>query len=94
MDFLDNFEKEATSEEIKILITAFKGFFMINTNLSVASELLAKVKSYIDSHKDVDSYIFSSYYRLCSTFYAAKGKYKLFYSSALQFLAYTQAQEI
>ena len=56
--------------------------------------MIAKVKEYIDSHKDVDSYIFSSYYRLCYTFYAAKRKFKLFYNSALQYLAYTQSQEI
>lgn len=55
---------------------------------------MAKVKTFVESHKDVDSYLFSSYYRLCYTYYAAKGKYKLFYTSALQYLAYTQPQEI
>lgn len=53
-----------------------------------------KLKNYIETHKDVDSYIYSSYYRLCYGFYAAKGKYKQFYTSALQFLAYTQPQEL
>lgn len=52
------------------------------------------MKAYIDSHKDVESYIYSSYYKLAFTFYASKRKYKQFYTSALQYLAYTQAQEI
>lgn len=56
--------------------------------------MIAKVKEYIDSHKDVDTYIYSSYYKLAFTFYAAKRRYKQFYTSALQYLAYTQAQEI
>lgn len=55
---------------------------------------MSKLKTYIETHKDVDSYIYSSYYRLCYSFYAAKGKYKQFYTSALQYLAYTQPQEI
>ena len=37
MDFLNGFEKEASNDEIKILITAFKGFFSIGNNISVAS---------------------------------------------------------
>lgn len=52
------------------------------------------MKAYIESHKDVESYIYSSYYKLAFTFYASKRKYKQFYTSALQYLAYTQAQEI
>jgi 26S proteasome regulatory subunit N9 len=92
--FLDGFEKEASSDEIKMLIGAFQGFFSISGNIQKASEIMAKVKTFVESHKDVDSYLFSSYYRLCYTYYAAKGKYKLFYTSALQYLAYTQPQEI
>ena len=94
MEFLEGFEKDTSNEEIKIVLTAFRGFFSIANNLSVAFELIEKVKVYTESHKDVDSYVFSSYYRLCYTFYAAKRKYKHFYNSALQFLAYTKAQEI
>lgn len=75
-------------------MAAFRGFFSIKENISLASEMFHKVKDYIESHKDVDSYIYSAYYRLCYTFYASKGKYKLFYNSALQYLAYTQPQEI
>jgi hypothetical protein len=56
--------------------------------------MISKVKEYIDSHKDVDTYIYSSYYKLALTFYASKRRYKQFYTSALQYLAYTQAQEI
>ena len=55
---------------------------------------MTQVKTYIDTHKDVDTYIYSSYYKLAFTFYASKRKYKQFYTSALQYLAYTQAQEI
>jgi len=84
-------EKEASNDEIKILIVAFRGYYSINTNVEAASELLNRVKTYIDSHKDVDSYVYSSYYKLAFTFYASKLKYKQFYNSALQYLAYTQA---
>jgi hypothetical protein len=77
-----------------VLIAAFQGYFSIPTDLDTASQMIAKVKEYIDSHKDVDSYIYSSYYRLTYTFYAAKRKYKQFYNFALQYLAYTQAEEI
>ena len=56
--------------------------------------MISKVKEYIDSHKDVDTYIYSSYYKLAFTFYASKRRYKQFYTSALQYLAYTQTQEI
>ena len=73
------------------MILAFRGFFSIPSDLGTASEMMGKVKAYIEGHRDVDSYIFSAYYRLCYTYYAAKGKYKQFYTSALQFLAYTQA---
>lgn len=75
-------------------MVAFRGYYSIGSNMEAASELLGKVKAYTESHKDVDSYIYSSYYKLAFTFYAAKRKYKQFYSSALQYLAYTQAQEI
>jgi len=61
---------------------------------SGALEHLNKVKGYIEGRRDVNSYIYSSYYRLAYTLYAAKRKYKQFYLSALQFIAYTQAQEI
>ena len=54
--------------------------------------MITKVKTYIDNHKDVDSYIYSSYYKLTYTFYASKRKYKQFYNFALQYLAYTQAE--
>jgi hypothetical protein len=57
-------------------------------------DLIGKIKIYTEKHKDVDSYLYSSYYRLSFTYYAAKLKYKLFYTSALQYLAYTQTQEI
>lgn len=89
---MEGFEKEASNEEIKIVVTAFRGFFSIANNLSKPLELMGVVKAYIDSHKDVDPYTYSSYYRLCYTYYAAKGKYRMFYNSALQFLAYTKAQ--
>jgi len=79
------------TEETKILAAAFRGFFSIPSDLESASEMIGKVKAYTEGHKDVDSYIYSSYYRLTYTYYAAKRKYKQFYSSALQFLAYTQA---
>lgn len=94
LEFLDGFEKDASGEDVKILVGAFKGFFNIKNDMHAAFEWIEKVKAYIESHKDVDSYLSSSFYRLCYTFYATKGKYKLFYSSALQFLAYTQSQEI
>jgi hypothetical protein len=74
------------------LVAAFRGFFSIKENPSVASEMINKVKAFTETHKDVDSYIYSAYYRLCYTFYASKGKYKLFYNAALQYLAYTQPQ--
>lgn len=93
MAFLQDFEqKEASTDETKTLILAFKGFYSIPEQLSSASELLTQVKTYIDTHKDVDTYIYSSYYKLAFTFYASKRKYKQFYTSALQYLAYTQAQ--
>jgi len=76
------------------LITAFKGYFSIPNNLQAASESINQVKAYIESHKDIDSYIYSSYYRLAYSYAAAKRKYKQFYISALQYLAYTQPEEI
>lgn len=94
LEFLDSFEKEFPNDDSKVLVSAFRGFFSIKENPSVASEVINKVKAFIESHKDVDSYIYSAYYRLCYTYYGFKGKYKLFYNSALQFLAYTQPQEI
>jgi 26S proteasome regulatory subunit N9 len=73
---------------------AFRGFYSIPDHLESASQLLTQVKLYIDTHKDVETYIYSSYYKLAFTFYASKRKYKQFYTSALQYLAYTQSQEI
>ena len=55
---------------------------------------MSQVKAYIDSHKDVDSYIYSAFYRLSYSYAAAKGKFKQFYLAALQYLAYTHPQEI
>ena len=92
MQFLETFEKESSNEEIKIVVTAFRGYFTISNDLAKALELMGNVKTYIESHKDVDSYTYSSYYRLSYTYFASKGKYKLFYNSALQYLAYTKAQ--
>lgn len=77
-----------------MLSASFRGLFSIPNDMEKASEMLTKVKTYIEGHKDVDGYLFSSYYRLSYSYYAAKGKYKLFYTSALQYLAYTQPQEI
>lgn len=52
------------------------------------------MKTFVEGHKDVDNYIFSAYYLLSYTYYGCKGKYKQFYSSALQYLVYTNPEEI
>ena len=77
-----------------MLLNAFKGFFYIPNDLENASAMITKVKSYIEAQKDVETYVYSAYYRLCYTYYASKGKHKMFYISALQYLAYTQSQQI
>lgn len=77
-----------------MILAAFKGFFNTSVDMHAASEMMGKVKTFTETHKDVDSFLFSSYYKLCYTYYAAKRKYKLFYNSALQYLAYTQPEEI
>ena len=53
-----------------------------------------KITKFLEQRKDVDSFVYSTFYRFGMSFYFAKNKHKAFYTAALQFIAYTPAEEI
>ena len=87
-------EEEMSGEESKVLLGTFRGLFLLPEDTVGASEQLGKVKVFLEGKRDIDSYIHSCYYRLVYSLYAAKKRFKQFYLTALQFLAYTQPHEI
>lgn len=58
------------------------------------SDLIHKIEKTLSARKDVDPLVYSSFYEFCMAFYNKKLKYKNFYSSALQYLAYTPVEEM
>ena len=53
-----------------------------------------KIENFLSQRKDVDPFTFSVFYRFGMNYFLAKKKQKLFYNHALQYLAYTNAEEI
>jgi hypothetical protein len=62
--------------------------------MELCTEWYHKIEKYLNQRKDVDPFTFSTFYRFSMNYFTAKQKQKLFYNSALQFLAYTPAEEI
>ena len=94
LEHVGKLEAEVSGEDNKVLLWAFRGYFLLPEDTIGASEQLSKVKTFLEGKRDIDPYVHSCYYRLGYSLYAAKKRYKQFYLTALQFLAYTQPQEI
>jgi len=66
-----------------------QGLVYVNLNFVLCSEIINKIDKTLAARKDVDPLVYSSYYEFCMSLYKSKSKYKSFYTSALQYLAYT-----
>jgi hypothetical protein len=47
------------------------------------------LKKQIEGNKDVEQYLYSTYYKLAYLYYKKNKKWRLFFTNALQHLAYT-----
>jgi len=52
------------------------------------------LRKQIEGNKDVEQYLYSSYYKLAMLYYKKKQKWRLFFTNALQHLAYTNEEEM
>lgn len=52
------------------------------------------MRKQIEGNKDVEQYLYSSYYKLAMLYYKKKQKWRLFFTNALQHLAYTNEEEM
>ena len=68
--------------------------YFVDSDIPQCQEWLHKIENFLAHRRDVDPFVFSTFYRFCMNFYTAKRKQKLFYSNALQYLAYTSGSEI
>jgi 26S proteasome regulatory subunit N9 len=59
-------------------------------SLIEARGILDKAKSTLDETVGTDAGVFSAYHRSSAAYFKVKGNYESFYSSALQYLGYTQ----
>jgi hypothetical protein len=65
------------------------GNVLVSVNFNECSDLLHKIEKTLATRKDVDPLVYSVFYEFSMSFYRAKSKYRNFYLSALQYLAYT-----
>ena len=95
IEFLQNFEeKEAFTEETKAVVQSLRGLVFVMEDIDKCSELINRISTFLSNRKDADSFVYSTFYNFGMHFYSAKGKHKLFYTNALQFIAYTPAEAI
>lgn len=92
INFLENFEnKEAFTDESKVIAKALRAslYAKSKNNLDICSRFYHEIDQYLKEHKEVDTFVYSSFYRFSMMYFEEKKKQKLYYDYALQFLAYT-----
>jgi hypothetical protein len=67
---------------------------LVVVDFNQCSDLIHKIQKTLSARKDVDPLVYSAFYEFSMAFYNQKLKYKHFYSSALQYLAYTPVEEM
>jgi len=67
---------------------------LVVVDFNQCSDLIHKIEKTLSARKDVDPLVYSAFYELCMAFYKTKSKYRNFYTSALQYLAYTPIEEM
>ena len=91
LQFIENIEsthKNYKGEE-KMLVNIIKGFCYYDLNrMYDLEEILKKVESGFSSKFEIESFIYTKYYKLSTLYYEKKKDYDNFYINAFQYLAY------
>ena len=69
---------------------------IVYTDLDIGKclPIMEALRKQIEGNKDVEQYLYSSYYKLAMLYYKKKQKWRLFFTNALQHLAYTNEEEM
>lgn len=95
IQFLAEFEeKSAFSDETKAIVSALRANYYVKQDISKCSELYHRLDKFTKAKKDSDPFTFSTFYRFAMNYFYEKKKEKEFYDHALQYMAYTPAEEI
>lgn len=77
-----------------MIVQALQGLVYVKLDFEKCSDLVHKIEDKLNRRKDVDPLVYSVFYDFCIAYYRNKNKFKLLYSSALQYLAYTPLSEM
>jgi len=70
------------------------GIVYTDLDITKCLSILETLRKQIEGNKDVEQYLYSSYYKLAMLYYKKKQKWRLFFTNALQHLAYTNEEEM
>ena len=91
LQFIENIEnthKDYKGEE-KMMINIIKGFCYFDLNkMYDLEEILKTIESGFSSKIEIDSSIYTNFYKLSTLYYERKQDYDNFYNNAFQYLAY------
>lgn len=71
-----------------------EGLALVDLDITKCLPIIEELKKQIEGKKDIEQYLYSTYYKLDFSYYRKKGKYRQFYTNALQYLAYTNDEEL
>lgn len=90
ISFIENIEAKISFKGEEILYSKIiKGFCYLQLNrLYDLEDLLSNLKKEFDQKSEIDSIVYSNFYKLSTYFYDKKANYDEFYLNAFQYLAY------
>ena len=91
LKFVENIENthKHFKGEAKISIKLLKGFCYLDLNqIYDLEEIIKDTENEFSKNIEIDSSLYSQYYKLTTLFYEKKNDYDKFYNNAFQFLAY------
>lgn len=93
LTILENLEKSGkVSDQSKSIVQAMKGIVYTEEDISKCLPIMNDLKKQIEGNKDVEQYLYSTYYKLAYLYYKKKQKWRNFFTNALQHLAYTNEE--
>lgn len=82
------------TEQSKLIVQAMMGIVYTDMDIGKCLPILEALRKQIEGNKDVEQYLYSTYYKLAMLYYKKKQKWRLFFTNALQHIAYTNEEEM
>lgn len=91
LTFLKNIEKDIKEKEAKILIRIFQGYGYLRVDdKQNLLDIIEETGKSVEGLHDLDTVIYSEFYRLQALYYLKKEDLEEYYQNGLQFLSYTK----